>query len=338
MRLADPQQGRRADEGARRTRCSPRARCATSATRSRSSSPRRSLQAKDAAELVEVDYDELPAVIDMQRRRLDRHRACTTTVADNICYDWGHGDKAAVDAAFAKAAHVTKLIVRQQPADPERDRAARRQRRLQPQRRELHALRRQPEPARRAAADVRLRARPAGVEGARDRARRRRRLRLEDLPLPGRRRAGLGERSGSAGRSSGPPSAANRSSPTRTAATTSPPPSSRSTRNGNFLALRVKTIANMGAYLSTFASAVPTILYAHAARRPVQDAGDLRRGQGGVHQHRAGRRLPRRRPTRGDLHRRAHRRAGGARDEDRPGRDPAAATSSPASRTRRRSA
>jgi len=31
---------------------------------------------------------------------------------------------------------------------------------------------------------------------------------------------------------------------------------------GTFLALRVKTIANMGAYLSTFASSVPTILYA----------------------------------------------------------------------------
>ena len=31
---------------------------------------------------------------------------------------------------------------------------------------------------------------------------------------------------------------------------------------GNFLALRVATIANMGAYLSTFASCVPTILYA----------------------------------------------------------------------------
>jgi len=30
---------------------------------------------------------------------------------------------------------------------------------------------------------------------------------------------------------------------------------------GNFLALRVKTKANMGAYLSTFASAVPTYLY-----------------------------------------------------------------------------
>jgi carbon-monoxide dehydrogenase large subunit len=31
---------------------------------------------------------------------------------------------------------------------------------------------------------------------------------------------------------------------------------------GNFLAMRVDTIANMGAYLSTFASSVPTILYA----------------------------------------------------------------------------
>ncbi len=31
---------------------------------------------------------------------------------------------------------------------------------------------------------------------------------------------------------------------------------------GNFLALRVQTVANLGAYLSTFASAVPTILYA----------------------------------------------------------------------------
>ena len=27
----------------------------------------------------------------------------------NLCYDWHIGDKAAVDAAFAKAAHVTKI-------------------------------------------------------------------------------------------------------------------------------------------------------------------------------------------------------------------------------------
>src|SRR3546814_18591282 len=34
------------------------------------------------------------------------------------------------------------------------------------------------------------------------------------------------------------------------------------TKDGKFLGLRVDTKANMGAYLSTFASAVPTYLYA----------------------------------------------------------------------------
>ena len=86
------------------------------------------LQAKDAAELVDVDYEELPAVIDLSAAD-SIGSAVHDDVPDNTCYDWGHGDKAAVDAAFAKAAHVTKLVVRQQPADPERDRAARRQRR-----------------------------------------------------------------------------------------------------------------------------------------------------------------------------------------------------------------
>src|SRR5207247_4274829 len=33
-------------------------------------------------------------------------------------------------------------------------------------------------------------------------------------------------------------------------------------KNGKFLAMRVKTTANLGAYLSTFASCIPTILYA----------------------------------------------------------------------------
>jgi carbon-monoxide dehydrogenase large subunit len=65
-------------------------------------------QAKDAAELVDVDYDPLPAVIDPATA--DKAPAAVhDDVADNVCYDWGHGDKAAVDAAFAKAAHVTKV-------------------------------------------------------------------------------------------------------------------------------------------------------------------------------------------------------------------------------------
>ncbi len=42
----------------------------------------------------------------------------------------------------------------------------------------------------------------------------------------------------------------------------SAPPNSRSTPSGKFLGLKVHTLANMGAYLSTFATAVPTYLYA----------------------------------------------------------------------------
>ena len=66
------------------------------------------LQAKDAAELVEVDYEVLPAVIDITRVA-EAGSAVHDEVPDNVCYDWGHGDKAAVDAAFEKAAHVTTL-------------------------------------------------------------------------------------------------------------------------------------------------------------------------------------------------------------------------------------
>ena len=296
------------------------------------------LQAKDAAELVEVDYEELPAVIDTQRRRLDRRRAVHDDVPDNVCYDWGHGDKAAVDAAFAKAAHVTKLDFVNNRLIPNaiEPRAANAE--LQPQRRELHALRRQPEPARRAAADVRLRARPAGAEGARDRARRRRRLRLEDLPLR-RGDVALVWASKRVGRPIKWTAERSESFLTdahgRDHVTTA---ELALDADGKFLALRVKTIANMGAYLSTFASAVPTILYATLLAGQYKTPAiyaevkavftntapvDAYRGAG--------------RPE-ATYVRRAHRRAGGARDEDGPGRDPAPELHHRASRTRRRSA
>ena len=71
-------------------------------------------------------------------------------------------------------------------------------------------------------------------------------------------------------------------------------------------AARRHTTANLGAYLSTFASCDPDHPVRDAAGRPVHDAEDLLRGDGGVHQHRAGRRLPRRGPPGGDLRRRAH--------------------------------
>ncbi len=65
-------------------------------------------QAKDAAERIDVDYEPLAAVIDPATA--DKAPAAVHDEApDNVCYDWGHGDKAAVDAAFAKAAHVSRL-------------------------------------------------------------------------------------------------------------------------------------------------------------------------------------------------------------------------------------
>jgi carbon-monoxide dehydrogenase large subunit len=64
-------------------------------------------QAKDAAEAVEVDYDVLPAVVDV--RDAAKATALHDAAPDNHCYKWAIGDKAQVDAAFAKAAHVTKL-------------------------------------------------------------------------------------------------------------------------------------------------------------------------------------------------------------------------------------
>ncbi len=55
-----------------------------------------------------------------------------------------------------------------------------------------------------------------------------------------------------------------------TGAITSRTRNSRSTRTAHFLGLRVKTTANLGAYLSTFASSVPTYPLRHVARRPIQ--------------------------------------------------------------------
>ena len=66
------------------------------------------LQAKDAAELIEVDYDPLPAVADTATAA-GNASLVHDDVPGNVCYDWSHGDAAAVDAAFAKAAKVSSL-------------------------------------------------------------------------------------------------------------------------------------------------------------------------------------------------------------------------------------
>ncbi|EKS69150.1 xanthine dehydrogenase family protein molybdopterin-binding subunit [Caballeronia zhejiangensis] len=68
-------------------------------------------EAKDALELIEVDYDELPATVDTASASDAGQPLVHDSVPNNVCYNWGHGDKAATDAAFAKAAHVTTLDI-----------------------------------------------------------------------------------------------------------------------------------------------------------------------------------------------------------------------------------
>ena len=65
-------------------------------------------QAREAAALVEVDYDVLPAVADTATAT-QAGTAVHEQAADNVCFTWGCGDKSATDAAFARAAHVTSM-------------------------------------------------------------------------------------------------------------------------------------------------------------------------------------------------------------------------------------
>ncbi len=67
--------------------------------------------AEEAAELVDVAYRELPAVAAVDAAVKPGAPQLFAEARNNICYDWHIGDKAAVDAAFAKAAHVTRLDI-----------------------------------------------------------------------------------------------------------------------------------------------------------------------------------------------------------------------------------
>ncbi|WP_101065425.1 xanthine dehydrogenase family protein molybdopterin-binding subunit [Roseovarius salinarum] len=62
-------------------------------------------QAKDAAELIEMDYDELPAHMDLAPGGEPLHEEAP----ENRAFDWALGDEDACAAAFAEAAHVVRM-------------------------------------------------------------------------------------------------------------------------------------------------------------------------------------------------------------------------------------
>ena len=218
------------------------------------------LQARDAAEAVEVDYEELTPVIDITQAA-GAASSVHDDVPDNVCYTWGHGDAAAVDAAFAKAAKVSRLEFANNRLIPNA---------MEPRAANAHYTRHDdswtlyvanqnphverllmcafvlgiPESKMRVIAPdvgggfgskIFLYAEETALVFASKRLNRPIKWTAE------RSESFLSDAHG------------------RDHATTA---ELAMDAQGNFLAMRVHTIANMGAYLSTFASSVPTILYA----------------------------------------------------------------------------
>ena len=68
-------------------------------------------QARDAAEAVELDIEPLPAVTDAAEATKPGAPLLYDHIPNNVALDYHYGDSAKIDAAFAAAAHVTKLDI-----------------------------------------------------------------------------------------------------------------------------------------------------------------------------------------------------------------------------------
>jgi carbon-monoxide dehydrogenase large subunit len=68
-------------------------------------------QALDATERVAVEYDALPAVVTTAAARAPGAPQLSPEVPGNVCMDWQAGNTAAVDTAFAAAAHRVTLLL-----------------------------------------------------------------------------------------------------------------------------------------------------------------------------------------------------------------------------------
>ncbi len=67
--------------------------------------------AQDAAELVVIDYEGLPAIADGPAALEPGAPQLHESIPGNLCFDFEYGDAAAVDAAFARAAHTVRLAM-----------------------------------------------------------------------------------------------------------------------------------------------------------------------------------------------------------------------------------
>ncbi|MCX8507144.1 MAG: xanthine dehydrogenase family protein molybdopterin-binding subunit, partial [Alphaproteobacteria bacterium] len=66
-------------------------------------------QARDAAELIDIGFKDVPSITDLSRSVDPSVPQIWPEAAQNTCLDWYQGDLAKTEAAFANAAHVVKL-------------------------------------------------------------------------------------------------------------------------------------------------------------------------------------------------------------------------------------
>ena len=265
-------------------------------------------QARDAAEKVKVDYEVLTAVVDPAKAQaagapqIHRHRK----EHDLSMAPWRRqSDRCGLRRRQAR--HQARH--RQQQAGAECDRAAGGARRIRRRHRQPHAMEYLAEPARGAAGHRRFRRHGAGAQTAGDRARRRRRLRLQDFHLSGRSRLPMGVAQGRApGEMDGGPFGI---LPDRRARPRPRHPRRTGARRQwqDPGVARQDDCQSRRLYVDLLVVGADLSLR-HAAVGPVRYSLDLLRGRRGLYQHRAGRRLSRRRTPRSDLRGRA---AGGSR-------------------------
>ncbi len=279
--------------------------------------------ARDAAEAIEIDYEQLPAVTDAKDAIAPGAPKLFDHIPGNLVFDWDNdmGDAAATDAAFAKAARVVTLdlVNNRVVANSMEPRNALAEYDTASDRSTLYSG--NARPAFRPRSARRHGAQDRQGQAARDHAQCRRRLRHEGVRLS---RACAG-RSGRAASSSAPVKwqedrsegfvSDNQGRDHHTHAELA------LDLRGRFLGLRVSVVANIGAYLSPFGCFVPTRstdlvsgLYAFGAIHV--------NVKGVCHQHGAGLRLSRRRPAGSRLSARASGRRRGARNRLKSRQDP----------------
>jgi carbon-monoxide dehydrogenase large subunit len=67
--------------------------------------------AQDAAERIEVEYRELPVVVDAEAALASGSGQLYPDITGNLCFDYEYGDEAKTNEAFARAAHVTRVAL-----------------------------------------------------------------------------------------------------------------------------------------------------------------------------------------------------------------------------------